>query len=180
MQPAGHRTAPHASSSSPVHGPSPTSPRRPQPPAPRRAPRSPPPAGALPPGRRRSRNAPGGCGMAGAAEGGRFGYIAELLERGKVATKSIERELICPACKELFTHPLILPCQHNVCHKCVKEILFTLEDSLADGGSESSNQSSPRIRISSPSMDRIDRISRSDGDRCVVEEVEDLTVRSKC
>ncbi|XP_071887375.1 E3 ubiquitin-protein ligase TRIM36 isoform X3 [Anas platyrhynchos] len=161
MQPAGHRTAPHASSSSPVHSPSPTSPRRPQPPAPRRAPRSPPPAGALPPGRRRSRNAPGGCGMAGAAEGGRFGYIAELLERGKVATKSIERELICPACKELFTHPLILPCQHNVCHKCVKEILFTLEDSFADGGSESSNQSSPRIRISSPSMDRIDRISRS-------------------
>ncbi|XP_071887238.1 E3 ubiquitin-protein ligase TRIM36 isoform X2 [Anas platyrhynchos] len=99
--------------------------------------------------------------MAGAPEGGRFGYIAELLERGKVATKSIERELICPACKELFTHPLILPCQHNVCHKCVKEILFTLEDSFADGGSESSNQSSPRIRISSPSMDRIDRISRS-------------------
>eukprot|EP00075_Anas_platyrhynchos_P013296 XP_027302549.1 E3 ubiquitin-protein ligase TRIM36 isoform X1 [Anas platyrhynchos] len=79
----------------------------------------------------------------------------------EVATKSIERELICPACKELFTHPLILPCQHNVCHKCVKEILFTLEDSFADGGSESSNQSSPRIRISSPSMDRIDRISRS-------------------
>ncbi|XP_038025936.1 E3 ubiquitin-protein ligase TRIM36 isoform X3 [Anas platyrhynchos] len=80
----------------------------------------------------------------------------------EVATKSIERELICPACKELFTHPLILPCQHNVCHKCVKEILFTLEDSFADGGSESSNQSSPRIRISSPSMDRIDRISRSE------------------
>ncbi|NXJ66894.1 TRI36 ligase, partial [Rostratula benghalensis] len=79
----------------------------------------------------------------------------------KVAIKGIERELICPACKELFTHPLILPCQHNVCHKCVKEILFAYEDSFADGGSESSNQSSPRIRISSPSTDRIDRISRS-------------------
>ncbi|NXK95511.1 TRI36 ligase, partial [Formicarius rufipectus] len=79
----------------------------------------------------------------------------------KVAIKGIERELICPACKELFTHPLILPCQHNVCHKCVKEILFAFEDSFADGGSESSNQSSPRIRISSSSMDRIDRISRS-------------------
>ncbi|XP_009945078.1 PREDICTED: E3 ubiquitin-protein ligase TRIM36, partial [Leptosomus discolor] len=77
-----------------------------------------------------------------------------------VAVKGIERELICPACKELFTHPMILPCQHNVCHKCVKEIFFAFEDSSADGGSESSNQSSPRIRISS-SMDRIDRIGRS-------------------
>ncbi|NXT81169.1 TRI36 ligase, partial [Zapornia atra] len=79
----------------------------------------------------------------------------------KVAIKGIERELICPACKELFTHPLILPCQHNVCHKCVKEILFAFEDSFADGGSESSNPSSPRIRNSSPSLDRIDRLSRS-------------------
>ncbi|NXP07696.1 TRI36 ligase, partial [Thinocorus orbignyianus] len=78
----------------------------------------------------------------------------------KVAIKGIERELICPACKELFTHPLSLPCQHNVCHKCVKEILFAYEDSLADGGSESSNQSSPRFRISS-STDRIDRFGRS-------------------
>ncbi|NXD17235.1 TRI36 ligase, partial [Nothocercus nigrocapillus] len=79
----------------------------------------------------------------------------------KVTIKNIERELICPACKELFTHPLILPCQHSICHKCVKEILFTLEDSFTDAGSESSNQSSPRIRMHSPSMDRIDRISRS-------------------
>lgn len=84
-----------------------------------------------------------------------------LLLLSKVATKSIERELICPACNELFTHPLILPCQHNLCHKCVKDILFTVEDSFADAGSESSNQSSPRFRISSASMDKIDRISRS-------------------
>ncbi|XP_009071181.1 PREDICTED: E3 ubiquitin-protein ligase TRIM36, partial [Acanthisitta chloris] len=78
----------------------------------------------------------------------------------KVVVKGIERELICPACKELFTHPLILPCQHNVCHKCVKEILLGFDDLVADGGSGSSNQSSPRIRKSS-SMDRIDRSSRS-------------------
>ncbi|XP_075266722.1 E3 ubiquitin-protein ligase TRIM36 [Opisthocomus hoazin] len=83
------------------------------------------------------------------------------LEESPVAIKGIERELICPACEELFTHPLILPCQHNVCHKCVKEILFAFEDSFADGGSESSNQSSPRIKISSSSTDRIDRVSRS-------------------
>ncbi|NXF09174.1 TRI36 ligase, partial [Smithornis capensis] len=78
----------------------------------------------------------------------------------KVTIKGFEGELICPACNELFTHPLILPCMHNVCHKCVKEILFAFEDSFPDGGSGSSNQSSPRIRISS-SMDRIDRTGRS-------------------
>ncbi|XP_048360185.1 E3 ubiquitin-protein ligase TRIM36 isoform X5 [Sphaerodactylus townsendi] len=100
--------------------------------------------------------------MSESEEGSEFGYIVELLEKGKVTIKNIERELICPACKELFTHPLILPCQHSICHKCVKEILyFTLEDSFNDAASETSNQSSPRIRISSPSMDRIDRASRS-------------------
>uniref|UniRef100_A0A8C9CWF0 RING-type E3 ubiquitin transferase n=1 Tax=Panthera leo TaxID=9689 RepID=A0A8C9CWF0_PANLE len=89
-----------------------------------------------------------------------FGYIMELLARGKVTIKNIERELICPACKELFTHPLILPCQHSICHKCVKELLLTLDDSFNDVGSDNSNQSSPRLRLPSPSMDKIDRISR--------------------
>ncbi|XP_078242371.1 E3 ubiquitin-protein ligase TRIM36 isoform X4 [Pogona vitticeps] len=79
-----------------------------------------------------------------------------------VTIKNIERELICPACKELFTHPLILPCQHSICHKCVKEILyFTFEDSFNDAASETSNQSSPRNRMHSPSLDKIDRVNRS-------------------
>lgn len=74
--------------------------------------------------------------------------------------KNIEKELICPACKELFTHPLILPCQHSVCHKCVKELLLSLDDSFNDVASDNSNQSSPRLRLTSPSMDKIDKISR--------------------
>lgn len=74
--------------------------------------------------------------------------------------KNIEKELICPACKELFTHPLILPCQHSVCHKCVKELLLSLDDSFNDVASDSSNQSSPRLRLTSPSMDKIDKINR--------------------
>ncbi|EHA98143.1 E3 ubiquitin-protein ligase TRIM36 [Heterocephalus glaber] len=89
-----------------------------------------------------------------------FSYIMELLAKGKVNINTIKRELICPACKELFTHPLILPCQHSICHKCVKELLLALEDSFNDVGSDSSNQNSPRLRLSSPSMDRIDRINR--------------------
>ncbi|XP_023404824.1 E3 ubiquitin-protein ligase TRIM36 isoform X7 [Loxodonta africana] len=78
----------------------------------------------------------------------------------KVTIKNIERELICPACKELFTHPLILPCQHSICHKCVKELLLSLDDSVNDVGSDNSNQSSPRLRLLSPSLDKIDRINR--------------------
>jgi tripartite motif-containing protein 36 len=77
-----------------------------------------------------------------------------------VTIKNIEKELICPACKELFTHPLILPCQHSVCHKCVKELLLSLDDSFNDVASDSSNQSSPRLRLTSPSMDKIDKINR--------------------
>ncbi|MGH0178688.1 UNVERIFIED_CONTAM: hypothetical protein FKN15_078322 [Acipenser sinensis] len=80
----------------------------------------------------------------------------------EVPIKNIERELICPGCKELFTHPLILPCQHSVCHKCVKEVLLlTHEDSFTDAGSECSNSGSPRSRLSSPSIDRLDRLGRS-------------------
>ncbi|XP_036081949.1 E3 ubiquitin-protein ligase TRIM36 isoform X1 [Rousettus aegyptiacus] len=98
--------------------------------------------------------------MSESGEISEFGYIMELLARGKVTIKNIERELICPACKELFTHPLILPCQHSICHKCVKELLLTLDDSFNDMGSDNSNQGSPRLRLPSPSVDKIDRLNR--------------------
>ncbi|XDV49725.1 hypothetical protein PO909_018919 [Leuciscus waleckii] len=80
-----------------------------------------------------------------------------------VPMKSIERELICPICKELFTQPLILPCQHSVCHRCVKDVLLpNHEDSFStDAGSESSNPGSPRSRVPSPSTERLDRLVRS-------------------
>nr|XP_015221990.1 PREDICTED: E3 ubiquitin-protein ligase TRIM36 [Lepisosteus oculatus] len=91
-----------------------------------------------------------------------FGSIVERITKGEVPMKNIERELICPVCKELFTHPLILPCQHSVCHKCVKELLLlTHEDSFTDGGSECSTPGSPRSRVPSPSMERLDRLVRS-------------------
>ncbi|XP_046726723.1 E3 ubiquitin-protein ligase TRIM36 isoform X3 [Silurus meridionalis] len=80
-----------------------------------------------------------------------------------VPIRNIERELICPICKELFTHPLILPCQHSVCHKCVKELLMMNQDDSfsTDAGSECSNPGSPRSRVPSPSMERLDRLVRS-------------------
>ncbi|KTF85410.1 hypothetical protein cypCar_00027259 [Cyprinus carpio] len=92
-----------------------------------------------------------------------FASIVERIERGEVPMKNIERELICPICQELFTHPLILPCQHSVCHKCVKELLMpNHDDSLStDAGSESSNPGSPRARVPSPSMEKLERLVRS-------------------
>ncbi|KAK7136471.1 hypothetical protein R3I94_014957 [Phoxinus phoxinus] len=92
-----------------------------------------------------------------------FASIVERIERGEVPMKSIERELICPICKELFTQPLILPCQHSVCHRCVKDLLLpNHEDSFStDAGSEGSNPGSPRSRVPSPSTERLDRLVRS-------------------
>ncbi|XP_056275355.1 E3 ubiquitin-protein ligase TRIM36 isoform X2 [Pseudoliparis swirei] len=90
-----------------------------------------------------------------------FASIVERIERGEVPIKNIERELICPICKELFTHPLILPCQHSVCHKCIKELLMLSHDDSFDAGSECSLPGSPRSRVPSPSMERLDRLVRS-------------------
>uniref|UniRef100_A0A7N8YEW3 Tripartite motif containing 36 n=1 Tax=Mastacembelus armatus TaxID=205130 RepID=A0A7N8YEW3_9TELE len=72
-------------------------------------------------------------------------------------------ELICPICKELFTHPLILPCQHSICHKCVRELLMQNHEDSFDAGSECSLPGSPRSRVPSPSMERLDRLVRSGG-----------------
>ena len=83
----------------------------------------------------------------------------------QVPIKNIERELICPICKELFTHPLILPCQHSVCHKCVRELLMLNHEDSFDAGSECSLPGSPRSRVPSPSMERLDRLVRSGGSR---------------
>ncbi|XP_026796703.3 E3 ubiquitin-protein ligase TRIM63 isoform X1 [Pangasianodon hypophthalmus] len=36
---------------------------------------------------------------------------------------SLEKQLICPICLEMFTKPVvILPCQHNLCRKCANDI----------------------------------------------------------
>ncbi|XP_067885960.1 E3 ubiquitin-protein ligase TRIM36 [Heterodontus francisci] len=101
-----------------------------------------------------------------------FGFIVDRISNGEVPIKNIERELICPSCKELFTHPLILPCQHSVCHKCAKELLLSREDANADTDSEFSNPatpiSSPRARrLSSASVERLDRLTRTGWKRTI-------------
>uniref|UniRef100_UPI00398EC86E E3 ubiquitin-protein ligase TRIM36 isoform X3 n=1 Tax=Pristiophorus japonicus TaxID=55135 RepID=UPI00398EC86E len=101
-----------------------------------------------------------------------FGFIVDRISNGEVPIKNIERELICPSCKELFTHPLILPCQHSVCHKCAKELLLSREEANAEPDSEFSNPatpiSSPRVRrLSSASVERLDRLTRTGWKRTI-------------
>uniref|UniRef100_A0A3B3ZLZ5 Tripartite motif containing 101 n=1 Tax=Periophthalmus magnuspinnatus TaxID=409849 RepID=A0A3B3ZLZ5_9GOBI len=41
----------------------------------------------------------------------------------KAALASLEKQLICPICLEIFNKPVvILPCQHNLCRKCANEL----------------------------------------------------------
>lgn len=43
--------------------------------------------------------------------------------RTRDTMESLERQLICPICLEIFTKPVvILPCQHNLCRKCANDI----------------------------------------------------------
>lgn len=35
----------------------------------------------------------------------------------------MEEELTCPVCLELFADPLMLPCSHSLCKKCLEEML---------------------------------------------------------
>ncbi|XP_018612114.1 tripartite motif containing 101 isoform X2 [Scleropages formosus] len=47
---------------------------------------------------------------------------------------SLERQLICPICLEVFTKPVvILPCQHNLCRKCAND-LFQARGSMVGAG----------------------------------------------
>ncbi|XP_026862821.1 tripartite motif containing 101 [Electrophorus electricus] len=40
-----------------------------------------------------------------------------------VSLDTLEKQLICPICLEVFTKPVvILPCQHNLCRKCANEL----------------------------------------------------------
>uniref|UniRef100_A0AAZ1X1V8 Tripartite motif-containing protein 54 n=1 Tax=Oreochromis aureus TaxID=47969 RepID=A0AAZ1X1V8_OREAU len=45
---------------------------------------------------------------------------------GLYVMESLEKQLICPICLEMFTKPVvILPCQHNLCRKCANDIFQT-------------------------------------------------------
>uniref|UniRef100_A0A672I7X5 Tripartite motif-containing protein 54 n=1 Tax=Salarias fasciatus TaxID=181472 RepID=A0A672I7X5_SALFA len=46
-----------------------------------------------------------------------------LFGRPRDIMESLEKQLICPICLEMFTKPVvILPCQHNLCRKCANDV----------------------------------------------------------
>ncbi len=51
--------------------------------------------------------------------------------------ESMEDELTCPVCLELYADPLMLPCSHSVCKKCLQDICDSNRTKLqADKGNE--------------------------------------------
>ncbi|CAH2327537.1 tripartite motif-containing 46 [Pelobates cultripes] len=81
-----------------------------------------------------------------------FTSIMDALVRISTSMKNMERELLCPLCKEMYKHPVILPCKHNVCRVCASEILLQ-RGYVCDPNSEpNSPASSPSTR--SPRMGR--------------------------
>lgn len=82
--------------------------------------------------------------------------------------KNMERELVCPVCKEMYKQPLALPCAHNVCHVCASEVLLQHGYLCCDPTSEPSSPAatpatrSPRLgRRAVPKPDRLDRLLKS-------------------
>uniref|UniRef100_A0A8C0FXW9 Tripartite motif containing 46 n=1 Tax=Chelonoidis abingdonii TaxID=106734 RepID=A0A8C0FXW9_CHEAB len=86
----------------------------------------------------------------------------------KTSMKNMERELICPVCKEMYKQPLALPCMHNICHICASEILVQHGYICCDPSSEPTSPAStpatrsPRMdRRVVPKPDRLDRLLKS-------------------
>lgn len=82
--------------------------------------------------------------------------------------KNMERELLCPLCKEMYKQPLVLPCMHNVCHICATEVLlqqgYVCPDPTSEPTSPASTPAtrSPRLgRRVVPKPDRLDRLLKS-------------------
>ncbi|XP_051552793.1 tripartite motif-containing protein 55a isoform X2 [Myxocyprinus asiaticus] len=58
--------------------------------------------------------------------------------RKRETMESLERQLICPICLEIFTKPVvILPCQHNLCRKCANDIFQASNPYLPTRGGSS-------------------------------------------
>ncbi|KAG7273398.1 hypothetical protein CRUP_037460, partial [Coryphaenoides rupestris] len=65
------------------------------------------------------------------------------------AMDSLEKQLVCPICLEMFTKPVvILPCQHNLCRKCANDI-FQASNPYLSSRSGSTVASGGRFRCPS-------------------------------
>ncbi|CAB1340229.1 unnamed protein product [Coregonus sp. 'balchen'] len=66
-----------------------------------------------------------------------LGYKPVQLEDSSTMD-NLEKQLICPICLEMFTKPVvILPCQHNLCRKCVNDVFQAANPLWQSRGSRS-------------------------------------------
>lgn len=91
--------------------------------------------------------------------------------------KSLECELHCPVCKDIFKQPVVLPCQHSVCLMCASEVLvasgYPLPELPLEPNSPAStpNIRSPRqARRPTPKAEQrpIDRVLRAGGEHLLM------------
>ena len=59
-------------------------------------------------------------------------YISDLTSPS-ITNTTMEDELTCPVCLELFADPLLLPCSHSICKKCLQDIIDNRIKSGKDG-----------------------------------------------
>ncbi|XP_014396133.1 PREDICTED: tripartite motif-containing protein 46 [Myotis brandtii] len=88
----------------------------------------------------------------------------------KTSMKNMEKELLCPVCQEMYKQPLVLPCTHNVCQACAREVLGQ-QGYVGHGGDPSSEPTSPASTPSTrsprlsrrtlPKPERLDRLLKS-------------------
>ncbi|XP_038864609.1 E3 ubiquitin-protein ligase TRIM63-like [Salvelinus namaycush] len=56
-------------------------------------------------------------------------------DREQAGLGTLQRQLICPICLEVFTKPVvILPCQHNLCRKCANDLYQPSLFQVGSGG----------------------------------------------
>ncbi|XP_055747268.1 E3 ubiquitin-protein ligase TRIM63-like [Salvelinus fontinalis] len=56
-------------------------------------------------------------------------------DREQAGLGTLQRQLICPICLEVFTKPVVLlPCQHNLCRKCANDLYQPSLFQVGSGG----------------------------------------------
>ena len=58
-----------------------------------------------------------------------------------VLMEEMEEELKCPVCGSFYREPIILPCSHNLCQACARNILVQTPESESDRKSTRLNSS---------------------------------------
>jgi len=50
-------------------------------------------------------------------------FVQEDYNHMEFNLEVMEEELTCPVCLELYGDPLMLPCSHSICKKCLEEMM---------------------------------------------------------